>query len=234
MPPPAEPMALFHGLSHLRFWLLAVGGLTLDLWSKHWAFHTLRQEGEISVVPGVLLFKTMFNPGALFGIGKGQTTLFLVASVLALALVLWMFAHAAPRRWWLHIALGGILAGAIGNMYDRVFVKLVPWASATSVKQYVVDHNDGMRATLREFPPTADAPIVRIPSAALERIGEPIGHVRDFIKIEMRLFGRYLWPWVFNVADMLLVGGVSILAIHLLSEGRKKPQEPVAPDPAGG
>jgi lipoprotein signal peptidase len=48
-----------------------------------------------------------------------------------------------------------------------------------------------------------------------------VGFVRDFIKIPTHwLGGRELWPWVFNVADMLLVGGVAILSLHLLSERR--------------
>ncbi|MGE0481700.1 MAG: hypothetical protein AB7Q17_14635, partial [Phycisphaerae bacterium] len=49
----------------------------------------------------------------------------------------------------------------------------------------------------------------------------------DFIKIDTTVYGRELWPWVFNVADMLLVGGVAILAIQLLRE-RSAPSESAA------
>ena len=100
-------------------------GLVLDLWSKDWAFHTLRQGGRKGLIPYVLELQTMLNDGALFGIGSGHTGLFLLASLLALALVLWMFAQSSPRRRTLQLALGAILAGALGNMYDRTFVKLV-------------------------------------------------------------------------------------------------------------
>lgn len=222
---PAEPSALQWPAAHARFWIVAIAGLSLDLWSKHWAFETLRQDREITIIPGVLTFKTMFNPGALFGIGAGQTSLFLLASVLALGLVLWMFAQSGPRRWLLHIALGGILAGALGNMYDRAFVKLVPnfWAQRnTPVRYYTVIENDGARAVLEEYPPGGGGPTpVLTGDVALERIKDPAGHVRDFIKIDSRVFNREVWPWVFNVADMLLVGGVSILALHLLRDGRQ-------------
>ena len=57
------------------------------------------------------------------------------------------------------------------------------------------------------------------------QLGPAVGHVRDFIKIPTRwVAGRELWPWVFNVADMLLVGGVAILAIKLLRERKPEPR----------
>lgn len=207
----------------MRFLGVAVVGLALDLWSKHWAFHTLHQGGRQVLVPGLLEWQIMLNDGALFGIGSGQTTLFLVASLCAVLLVVWMFVQSSPRRWFLHIALGGILAGALGNMHDRVFVRLVTPPERT-VRGPVYLQKAGIedgRQLLVEYP--------RHPRAIERRkpLDEPLeerGYVRDFIKIPTKLWGqRDLWPWVFNVADMLLVGGVAVLAIHLLREPRKHP-----------
>jgi lipoprotein signal peptidase len=211
------------------FLSVAVGGLTLDLWSKHWAFHTLRQGGHQVVIPGVLEWQTMFNKGALFGIGQGKTWLFLSASALALVLVSWMFARSDARRWLLHIALAGILAGALGNMYDRINVTL-----------RIIDLGDGRvlyfqqvgetaeTLTLREYPPeAADAVEITVPA---DEMRPAIGAVRDFIKIPTKLWGEQdLWPWVFNVADMLLVGGVGILAVFLWRDGEPKPPKPREP-----
>ncbi|MGE0480215.1 MAG: signal peptidase II, partial [Phycisphaerae bacterium] len=212
--------------AHARFWLIAVGGLTLDLWSKDWAFHTLRQGGRQTLIPGVLEFQTMFNPGALFGIGHGLTDLFLIASLLALALVLWMFTQSSARRWGLHIALGGIFAGALGNMYDRMFVRLVPQKVDGMVRYFDVREEAGGLA-LREYPPDGRGLERLLPEEFRERLPEAYGYVRDFIKIDTTVYGRELWPWVFNVADMLLVGGVAILAIQLLRE-RSAPSESAA------
>lgn len=222
----AEAHALAHLPSYLRFLSVAVFGLALDLWSKHWAFTTLGQGHKPRVViPHVLEFQTMLNSGALFGIGGGQTALFLVASACALALVFWMFAQTSPRRWVLQIALGGILAGALGNMYDRVFVKLLerPWprpGRAHVYMQKVGQDEDGLM--VKVYPATGDG---RVFHAAVDTPQREIGFVRDFIKIPTtmpnwswlpaRIRGHEAWPWVFNVADMLLVGGVGILAIHL-------------------
>lgn len=229
-----EGFAWSSPLAHLRFWLIAISGLALDLYSKHWAFHRLDQlDDKIVVIPHVLEFELMFNTGALFGIGQGQTTLFVCASVLALTLVVAMFMRSARRRWVLHVALAAIFAGALGNMYDRMFVRLYPYpfnGRALFCKAVAVE--DGM-LHLVGYPPTREG-ARRLPPIALDEIQEldwePVGCVRDFIKIPTRIFGeRELWPWVFNVADMLLVGGVGILAIFLWRDGRHPPPEPSKP-----
>lgn len=228
--PDAETGALAHVPSYARFLGVAALGLTIDLWSKHWAFATLGQGNPPRViVPYVLEFQTMLNPGALFGIGGGQTMLFLIASLCALLLVFWMFSQTSPRRWMLQIALGGILAGALGNMYDRVVVKLLekPFRHA-----YVVKTGETERGVVCQvYPPRPGGREIVL--AAGEELREA-GFVRDFIKIPTtlpnrdwvpaKIRGKELWPWVFNVADMLLVGGVGILAIHLWRDRKHPPK----------
>lgn len=218
--------------AHIAFWTVAVSGLTLDLWSKAWAFDALDYHDRVKIVPGVLEFHLMLNPGALFGIGEGRTTLFLLASAAALALVLWMFAQSSPRRTLLHIALGGILAGALGNMYDRWSVQLVKLEN--TMPMVLIAQPDG-GAVLRPYirGSGVERPLSAEQVAALPA---PTGFVRDFLKIPTKLWGEQdLWPWVFNVADMLLVGGVGILAIYLWREPKPQPTtdpEPGSPSPA--
>ncbi len=232
--PPAAH-ALGHLPSYLRFLAVAALGLVLDLWSKHWAFHTLGQGAPPSVaIPHVLEFQTMLNQGALFGIGGGQTWLFLIASACALLLVLWMFAQTSPRRWALQIALGGILAGALGNMYDRVFVKLLQNPrSVGGAPVFMMRTGEEERGVIVQvYPPREGARTFSIRAADMP---SEVGFVRDFIKIPttlprwnwipQKVRGKELWPWVFNVADMLLVGGVGILAIHLWRD-RRPPRRP--------
>ena len=50
--------------------------------------------------------------------------------------------------------------------------------------------------------------------------------VRDFVKMEPRIplgGGRWkpIWPWVYNVADVLLVAGVAILLLNFWRERRE-------------
>jgi len=220
-------------------WTVVIAGLALDLWSKQWAFRTLRQGGGRVLIPKILEFHTTLNPGALFGIGAGRTGLFLLASLLALILVLWMFAHCPARRRLTHIALGAILAGALGNMYDRAFVRLTPYVFPTpagrAVAYGVRDLSpDGQWVVLREYPADDRSRVVKLPVSAAGDLPPEAGYVRDFIKIRTtlpnwswlpeRLRGREAWPWVFNVADMLLVGGVGVLAIRccvIIARGRR-------------
>ncbi len=213
-----ERTALTDVGSHVRFWVLVIVGLTLDLWSKDWAFHTLRQGGRRVLIPNVLEFQTTMNPGALFGIGHGYTEVFLVASVLALVLVVWMFVQSSRRSRLTHIALGAIMAGALGNMYDRATVQLVRAESHGPC--YVKEVGaEGRTLVLTEYPPDDKVEAIVLPIEAESTISPVHGYVRDFIKIPTRWFGgRDLWPWVFNVADALLVGGVLLLALRLLLE----------------
>ena len=253
---PDVEAALRHWPSYLRFVAVAACGLALDLWSKHWAFQTLGQGHEPRVIiPRALEFRTMLNSGALFGIGGGQTVLFLIASACALLLVFWMFSQTSRRRWALQIALGAILAGALGNMYDRVVVRLIDHAFPRgSYALYTVrvgedeqglilreypPHEGGAEYRMRAAPNPEDGVIVReYPRGVAfryEDVPQEAGFVRDFIKIPTRWFGgREVWPWVFNVADMLLVGGVAILAVHLWRDRKRRPKrEGIAVDSRG-
>lgn len=229
-PPAAVPerLALSAPAAHVRFWLVVIGGMALDLWSKEWAFTTLRQGGHRNLIAKVLEFHTTMNTGALFGIGAGQTALFVIASLVALALVLWMFAQCPARRWFSQIALAAILAGALGNMYDRVFVRLTPYVFQTGVgpaRLYceIARRSDGS-ILLTEYPPNERSMRAELPPALAADLEPAAGCVRDFIRISQQWFGgRNVWPWVFNVADMLLVGGVGVLAIRLFSERKPQP-----------
>lgn len=222
-----EPPAWSVPKAHVVFWGIAIAGLALDLFSKNWIFHLLRQRREpMSVIPSIIDFQTMFNDGALFGIGRGHTTLFLIASVVALALVVWMFAYSPGRRTLLHVALAGILAGALGNMYDRMFVRLVEYP-VRSFHYFVREDLPTGRIRLTEYPPSSSARQIELDAANAELIGSEFGYVRDFIKISTAIRGTSIYPWIFNVADMLLVGGVGILAIQLIFD--RKPKQPAPP-----
>ena len=76
--------------------------------------HTLRSLGGILHWPFV-------NQGALFGIGQGRNLFFGSVSILAAIFIIgWSVREAASRDWFLCAALGLILAGTIGNCYDRI------------------------------------------------------------------------------------------------------------------
>jgi len=132
------------------FIVLALVGVSVDLASKYVVFRTLyngQREGTRDLVPGVFQFHVDFrhgaeecdcyltklngpipprvNHGALFGLGNEHTRsanfFFLVVSVLAaLAIVVWGTRTSTRQDLLLSAALGLILGGTLGNLFDRI------------------------------------------------------------------------------------------------------------------
>lgn len=79
------------------------------------------QHDPVVVIPRVLEFTLVLNPGAVFGIGPGQRWFFIAFTVVALAFGLLMFARwTGPRDRWAHAAIGLLIGGGLGNLYDRL------------------------------------------------------------------------------------------------------------------
>ena len=208
--------------SHLRLWPVAVIGLILDLWTKHWAFTQLDSDPNAKsvVIPHLLSFQQSLNAGALFGLGKGWTALFIAASVLALGFVLFLFIHSERTRYSLHLALGLVLAGALGNLYDRAFCAADVITYTRSGTEFVevfslIQVTEDGSHQVGTWPDQSNPRT--IPASWNPRHREQ-GVVRDFIRMEPRItIGSWsfdVWPWVFNLADAWLVTGVGLLMLN--------------------
>jgi signal peptidase II len=103
------------------FFAVALTGAGLDLLTKHLAFEHIQRWEEVRIVDGFFSFGRTTNPGVVFGMGAGATKVWLAVSVLAVPVILGIFYTVKKPKWILTIALGMILAGTLGNMYDRVF-----------------------------------------------------------------------------------------------------------------
>lgn len=201
-----------HPPSHLRLWGAACIGIVADLWTKDAAFRALEWGETRVLIENLCSLHKSLNPGALFGFGAGMAPIFVGASVLALLFVLYLFVNSTASRWSVHLALGLVLAGALGNLYDRA-------TQSAYVAVTRDDHRDigilvretDSHVTLRDFPDATGRERTH-PRSGDSRSGEqPV--VRDFVKIEARIGGVTLWPWVFNIADALLVVGVAMLLV---------------------
>lgn len=136
------------------FLVVSVVALAADLGSKHVAFRSLlddpalapqvraghamglepheilaRLHVERHVMPGLRLTLST-NRGVVFGLRPHRSPtvrrwIIGVATVLCTALVGVFFATSPRRASWTHIALALILAGALGNLYDRLLGSVV-------------------------------------------------------------------------------------------------------------
>lgn len=109
------------------FFVLATVGVAVDLGSKSYVFADLgfpgRQGSWVQDFFGgwmTFRFLTSINEGALWGIGQGKSWLFAALSVVAVVgVLLAVLRFGAIRSRWLMVSLALILAGTLGNLWDR-------------------------------------------------------------------------------------------------------------------
>jgi signal peptidase II len=102
-----------------RFFLTAIIGVSLDLWTKSLAVAHLKRGDAIDLVHGLLRLEYTENHGAVFGMAQGQRWVFLAVSAGALGFLIYLFSTSVRRPFY-QVVLGMLLAGVMGNMYDRV------------------------------------------------------------------------------------------------------------------
>jgi signal peptidase II len=195
--------------SRFVVWLvIAVAGLTWDLWTKAWMFSVLGYPGRSSnwnwkspLLWGrfEMQFTTSFNQGALFGIGQGLSLLFAALSVGAVAfIVYWLFIRGEARSWWLTLSLAAITAGTLGNLYDRLYLH----GCRDAIGRPLTGVRDFIDCTI---------PWLGWGPNGIEWIA------------------AWSWP-IFNFADTYLVGGAIALVLHSLFV--KQPEFVAATDPS--
>ncbi len=139
---PARRSAVAWGL----LLLVVLVGLVLDLWTKQWAFEEVAgapvelvyadivdganpipwHDGMRVVSPDLLDFRLVLNRGAVFGIGQGRRVAFVLFTGVAIVVAVVVFGWWTQARAHLaHVAIGLILAGGLGNLYDRLSIGAV-------------------------------------------------------------------------------------------------------------
>lgn len=162
------------------FWCLALVGLVADQASK-FSVNAWLDEGQnhievgglehrgFNIVPRVfsLVRQERLNKGALFGFGNTEDTgdianrIFAgVSAAAAIAIIFWSFRPSVSRSWVLSIALGLILAGAIGNLIDRV--------ALGGVRDFIWVYYQG-----------ADGNLVRLDLPVFETANFPVFNIAD-------------------------------------------------------
>ncbi len=94
--------------------------LSLDQLTKFFITKNLFLNQSIPIIKGIFHITLIHNRGAAFGILKNQVPLFIFTSILAIILI-YRSLRKDTRLNLYSVCLGLILAGALGNLIDRLF-----------------------------------------------------------------------------------------------------------------
>jgi signal peptidase II len=93
--------------------------LALDQATKALVTGRLLLGEPVPVLGDFVRLTLVHNRGAAFGLFPGSRVPFIIVSVVAIAVVLYLFARDAYRSAFSRVLLGSILGGALGNLIDR-------------------------------------------------------------------------------------------------------------------
>lgn len=97
--------------------------LALDLVSKYLAQTYLASTAALSIIPNFFELTYVINTGAAWSILEGQRTFFIVlSSAVSIGLIYYLIKEKEPL---MSLAVSLMLAGTVGNLYDRLFFGFV-------------------------------------------------------------------------------------------------------------
>ena len=109
--------------SSATFVIAVVSGVIADIVSKWVVFFKLDEFGKLIAIPGLLNILRTKNEGVVFGLFPGKTSAFIVFSAIAIVVILFIYIKSDKTIFISNLALGLVLAGAIGNLWDRIWFR---------------------------------------------------------------------------------------------------------------
>lgn len=108
------------------YFLLIIILIIIDQYSKFVIAKTIKPYSSLTVIPGFFKLSRIHNRGAIFGFFSQTDNKFVfiglaLASLFALAMVIYYFFKTSPSEKLMEISLSLILAGALGNLIDRIW-----------------------------------------------------------------------------------------------------------------
>ncbi|HEY8771856.1 MAG TPA: signal peptidase II [Candidatus Limnocylindria bacterium] len=100
--------------------LTALALLIADQVTKALVVADLAVGQRVNVIGDMVQIWHAQNRGAAFSLFQGGTLVFLVVSVLSIGLVVYFHRGLRDRSPWLHVVLGMVLGGTLGNFVDRL------------------------------------------------------------------------------------------------------------------
>lgn len=103
----------------LIFGFCAVISFAIDQFTKKLVIDNIPVDGKIELIPDFLYITHIKNSGAAFGILQNHTDIFIIISFIAIILILVLKVTLNINSVAYNLALGLILGGAVGNLFDR-------------------------------------------------------------------------------------------------------------------
>ncbi len=94
--------------------------LVLDIISKYLVVVYIGDHGRHDFLGGFLRISLVYNKGGVFGILQGYKNVFLVVSIIVLAIMVAYFFLEKNRTELFSISMSLIISGAVGNIIDRL------------------------------------------------------------------------------------------------------------------
>lgn len=115
-------------IQHTLFMILGVLVLLgLDQWTKWLAAVNLQGKEDIPLISGVLQLHYLENRGAAFGLMQNKIWVFIILTLVFLVIAAYLYIRMPKTKHYLplHIIEVVLLAGAIGNLIDRIRLNYV-------------------------------------------------------------------------------------------------------------
>ena len=102
--------------------IIFVSCLLLDRLTKYLAIINLKDKSDIILIKNVLVLTYLENTGAAFSMLEGKRLIFILITIVFSIIIFLFFLKIKPDRRFspLYICLTVILAGAVGNLIDRI------------------------------------------------------------------------------------------------------------------
>jgi len=125
--------------ARIVFICVAVAGAAVDLAAKAIFFDPLLSGAspQYTVARGFFYITSAGNTGGVFGMLAGSTWTLVAMAALALFAVALMLMKIDGKQMWMHVALGLVLGGAAGNLYDRIFYLMPDGSHAHYVRDFL-------------------------------------------------------------------------------------------------
>jgi len=105
--------------------IIVVLGLIIDRGTKWWAICTLKGSEGLTVIKDFFTLDYLENRGAAFGMLQNKQWLFIVITIVVVIGMIFYLLKYKPKFKLVYVSIAMIIAGAVGNLIDRISYKYV-------------------------------------------------------------------------------------------------------------